>query len=284
MYDLIIIGSGPAGISASLYASRANLKVLIISKNQGNLTKTEEIENYYGIDLISGPELLQRGIEQAKRLNVEMIYDEVVGIEYLTNYICKTTTSSYESKAVIIATGNVRQSPNIKGLKEKEGMGVSYCAVCDGFFYRKKDVVVIGNGEYAYHEALELKNIGVNVIICTNGLQPEFKEKDIEVNTGKIMEIKGTDKVESILIDDKQIDISGVFVAVGIAGSFDFARKLGALVEGTRIVVNQNMETNIPGLYAAGDTTGGLLQISKAVYEGAKASTEVIKYIRKNKA
>lgn len=281
MFDLVIIGSGPAGISAGIYAKRANMKVLIVSKHQGSIKTHHKYENYYGFDTITGEELMEKGIQQAKKLNIEMVEDEVVGIEYTGDYVVKTTQNSFTTKAIIIATGGARKIPNIKGLKEKEGRGVSYCALCDGFFYRQKTVGVIGNGEYAYHEAKELANIGVNVTIYTNGLQPEFQETDLPVVTEKILEIKGAETVEAIATESHEQAVSGLFIAIGVAGGFDFAKTLGAQIENNKIVVDENMATNIPGLYAAGDVTGGMLQVAKAVYEGAKAATEAIKFIRK---
>jgi len=146
MYDVIIIGSGPAGISTSLYTKRANLSTLIISKSVGTLEKVKKIENYYGFkEPISGKELSENGINQAKRLGVEFVKDEVVKIEKESTFIIETINTKYEAKTVVLATGSSRRTPNIKGIKEFEGRGISYCATCDAFFYRKKDVGILGN-------------------------------------------------------------------------------------------------------------------------------------------
>ena len=153
MYDVIVVGSGPAGISAAIYAKRRKLSVLVLSKGNGALSKTDKIENYYGFpEPISGEKLYKNGIRQAKNLGIEIIEDEVVSLQFIENFEIETVNSHYQSKAVILATGTNRTIPNIKGIREFEGKGVSYCAICDAFFYKGKDVVVIGNGNYAIHE------------------------------------------------------------------------------------------------------------------------------------
>lgn len=287
MYDVIIIGKGPAGISAALYIKRANLSVLIIGKDTGALEKAKTIENYYGITA-TGKEIFETGVKQATSLGIPIKSEEVVGITYEKNFIIITNKEKYEAKAVLLATGTNRISPNIKGLKEFEGKGVSYCAVCDGFLYRGQDVAVLGNGDYAVHEAQELANIVKSVTILTNGktsinLQGTETDK-IEINTNKIKEFQGDNIIRKIKFeDDTEMPTRGVFVAEGVATSIDFARKLGAKIGPNKIVVNSKMQTNVPGLYAAGDCTGGLLQISTAVAEGAIAGTEIIKFIRESK-
>lgn len=149
MYDIIIIGAGPAGISASLYAKRANLNVLVLHNDEASLKSAEKIENYYGFSGgISGKDLYENGIKQAQELGVEIKKFEVIQIENLgNNYNVKTENENYEAKSIILSTGNKKIKPEIKGIKEFEGRGVSYCAVCDAFFYRNKNVAVIGNRE-----------------------------------------------------------------------------------------------------------------------------------------
>ena len=172
----------------------------------------------------------------------------------------------------------------VKGIKEYEGKGISYCAVCDAFFFRGKDVAVIGDGNYAVHEAEILKPIAKSVRIITNG-KSMVQNRNIDVETIKdsVKEVKGKDILEEIeFANGKTIKIDGVFVAEGIATSTDLAKRIGALVEGNNIKINENMETSVRGLYACGDCTGGILQISKAVYEGAKAGLEIIKKEDKN--
>lgn len=280
MYDVIVIGSGPAGITAAIYAKRKNLSILVISKGIGTLQKAEKIDNYYGFENgISGKELYVNGIKQAKNLGIDFIEDEVINIEYINQFTIETVNSKYEAKAVILATGVSRNVPNIKGIKEFEGKGVSYCAVCDSFFYKGKDVAVLGDGNYAIHEFETLKPIASSVTILTNGnTMVENRDSSIEVNSKKIREFRGDTKLEEVEFEDNTIqNLNGVFIAMGTASSSDLARKIGARIENNNIVVNENMETTVPSLFACGDCTGGLLQISKAVYEGAKAGLAVLK-------
>lgn len=280
MYDVIVIGSGPAGITAAIYSKRRNLSILVISKGNGTLQKAEKIDNYYGFENgISGKELYVNGIKQAKNLGIDFIEDEVINIEYINQFTIETVNSKYEAKAVILATGVSRNVPNIKGIKEFEGKGVSYCAVCDSFFYKDKDVAVLGDGNYAIHEFETLKPIASSVTILTNGnTMVENRDSSIEVNSKKIREFRGDTKLEKVEFEDNTIqNLNGVFIAMGTASSSDLARKIGARIENNNIVVNENMETTVPSLFACGDCTGGLLQISKAVYEGAKAGLAVLK-------
>ena len=280
MYDVIVIGSGPAVITAAIYAKRRNLSILVISKGNGTLQKAEKIDNYYGFENgISGKELYVNGIKQAKNLGIDFIEDEVINIEYINQFTIETVNSKYEAKAVILATGVSRNVPNIKGIKEFEGKGVSYCAVCDSFFYKGKDVAVLGDGNYAIHEFETLKPIASSVTILTNGnTMVENRDSSIEVNSKKIREFRGDTKLEKVEFEDNTIqNLNGVFIAMGTASSSDLARKIGARIENNNIVVNENMETTVPSLFACGDCTGGLLQISKAVYEGAKAGLAVLK-------
>ena len=284
MTDILIIGSGPAGISAALYAARAGMDTLVVSSGQSALFKAHMIENYYG-GSIPGDELYEKGIAQAKELGIEIKEDQVVGLGFDGDFIVTGEKSQYKAKAVIIATGSSRKAPPLPGLSEFEGRGVSYCAVCDGFFHRGKNVAVLGSGTYALHEAMELSPIVESVTILTDGQVPEFSLPDsvtnISVDTGKIKELTGEELLSSVVFEDgKALDVSGVFVAIGTAGSSDLARKLGAVTEGTKIAVNGEMATNIPGLYAAGDCTPGMLQVAKAVYQGAEAATSAIKFVR----
>ena len=286
-YDVIIIGSGPAGISASLYAKRANLNVLIISKGEGTLKRVEKIENYYGLEKpLSGEEIEQRGIKQAENLGIEIVKDEVININYNTNFEVETVNNMYKAKKIIIATGSSRKRPNIKGIAEFEGKGISYCAICDGFFFRNKNVAVLGSKEYALHEAEQLKNVTENVKILTNG-EPivENRSDEFDVNEKQVREFRGEDKLEEVeFTDGTHEKIDGLFIAVGTASSSDLAKKLGVLLdENNNIIVDSNMQSNVPGLFACGDCTGGTLQIAKGVYEGMQAALAVIKQVKEEK-
>ncbi len=283
LYDVIIIGSGPAGISAGLYTKRAGLKTLIISKGVGNLEKAEKIENYYGFLSKGGIELQKVGENQAENLGIEIKREEVMNIRYNENFIVETLNFEYESKTVVIATGNSREKSNIKGLKEFEGRGVSYCATCDGFFYQGKNVAVLGNKEYAIHEAQNLLPIAQKVILLTNGEQPvEKRHEGIEVDENKIREFRGTNSIEQVEFEDNTIKkIDGVFIALGTASSSDLAKKIGIMLdEKENIKVNNKMETNVKGIYACGDCTGGIFQVAKAVYEGMIAGMSIIQYLK----
>ncbi len=279
MYDVIIIGSGPAGISAGIYLKRAKKNILIISNGKSALDKANKIENYYGIESISGKALYEIGIKQAKNLDIQIEVDEVTNISLEKNFIVTTVNREYESKNVIIATGTNRSAPNIKGIKEYEGKGVSYCAICDAFFFRNKNVAVVGNGNYAIHEAKQLKNVANSVTILTNGkdMIQNRDALDFDVDETPIREFRGTNSIEEVEFDNNNVrKIDGVFIAIGTASSTDLAKKIGASIKNNNIVVNENMETTVKGLYACGDCTGGLLQINKAVYEGAKAAMSII--------
>lgn len=284
IYDALVIGKGPAGITASIYIKRAGYNPIVIGKDGGALEKTEKIENYYGFkEPVSGKQLFLEGMKQAQNLGIEIVTDEVLSVEYDGKvYIVKTRGREYSAKTVIIATGTNRKKSKIKGIKEYEGKGVSYCAVCDAFFYRGKDVAVIGEGEYAIHEAKHLEKVANTVTILTNGItKPEKRYQNIEINEKEIEELQGEEHITNIKFkDNTNLNIEGIFVAIGIASSIDFARKLGAIVEGQNIVVDKKMKTNIPGLYACGDCTGGILQIAKAVYEGMTAGLSAISHIR----
>lgn len=286
LYDVIIIGSGPAGISASLYTKRAGLETLIISKGIGTLNKVEKIENYYGTPNVCGKEIQEIGEKQAKKIGIEIKNEEVMHIDYNEKFIVKTLNYEYEAKTIIIATGSSRKVANIKGIKEFEGKGVSYCTTCDGFFYTGKDVAVLGSKEYALHEAQNLLPIAKSVTMLTNGEQPvEKRTEGIEIEENKIREFRGVNSIEEIEFEDNTIKkIDGLFIALETASSSDLARKLGLILdEKNNIKVNSNMETNIKGVYACGDCTGGILQISKAVYEGMVAGTSIIQFLKNSK-
>lgn len=286
MADIIILGTGPAGISAALYTARAGLDTLVIGKDGGALEKTERIENYYGFPQpVSGRELLQNGIAQAERLGAHVVKEEVLGISYDGNFTVQTSGGSHTAPEVILAAGSSRKTPKIEGIREFEGHGVSYCAVCDGFFYRRKAVAVLGEGDYALHEARELLPLASKVTVLTDGKESKTDfPPELEVVTKKISALRGEGVLQTVeFADGASLPVSGLFVAIGVAGSADLAKKLGAETEGSSIRADQNGRTNIPGLYAAGDCTGGLLQIAKAVGDGAAAGTSAIADHRKKR-
>ena len=284
MPKIIIIGSGPAGVSAALYAVRAGADTTVLTKGFGALDRAEKIENYYGFaQPVSGVELERRSIENAKRLGVQFVAAEAVGLTYTDKLTVETLDGDYPADAVILAMGASRAAPRIPGFAGLEGHGVSYCAACDAFFYRGKDVAVLGSGEYALHEVQALLPVVRSVTLLTNGaLLTAAFPPEVKVLPQKVEAILGETVVTGVqLSGGETLAVSGVFAALGVAGSTALARKLGAEVDGSRIVVDEKMQTTVPGLYAAGDCTGGLLQVAKAVYEGAQAATEAVKALRK---
>lgn len=285
MYDVIVIGSGPAGISASIYLKRAQKNVCIITDGNSALKRTNKIENYYGVMSVSGEDLYNVGIKQAEELEIPMVKDEVTNISFEKHFIVRTVNSEYEAKYVVIATGTNRAAPKVKGIKEFEGKGISYCAICDGFFYKDKNVAVVGSGNYAIHEAETLKLIANSVTILTNGQKmiENRNASDFEVDETPIREFRGDNVIKEVEFENNSTKaIDGVFIAIGTASSVDLARKIGAVIKANNIVTNENMQTTVRGLYACGDCTGGLLQVNKAVYEGAVAALDIIKNLNLN--
>lgn len=283
-FDVIIIGKGPAGISAALYVARSGLKAAVIGLEHSALHRAKTIENYYGIPSVSGEELFESGLRQAEHFGVEIRSEQVVDLTKEELFRVQTTESSYQSRALILALGQSRHSSKISRADEMEGRGVSYCAVCDGFFYRGKEVAVVGGGEYALHEAAHLANLASKVTLLTNGEGEEtVKDKGFPVLTQKIASIQGEERVSGVQLGDGEVlPVEGVFLAEGFASGQDLARKLGLNTENGFLVVDENQMTNFPGVFAAGDCTGGFLQISTAVGEGAVAGQRCASMLKKN--
>jgi len=287
MSSVVIIGGGPAGLSAAIYAARASLDVSVLFRDGGALQKTGAIENYFGFpEPLSGPELLERGQAQAKRLGALLVECEVTGIEFASKgYNVKTTKQVFSAEALIIAAGSPRHTPVLEGISDFEGRGVSYCAVCDAFFYRGKPVAVLGNGEYAIEEARTLLPAASKVTLLTNGKSPpEHLPQSLNIDLRRVKAIEGDDRVRQVSFETGgPLTTEGVFIALGTAGSSDLAFKLGVFTENGCIKTQEDMSTNVPGVFAAGDCVGGLLQISKAVSDGASAALSAVKYLRNSK-
>lgn len=292
--DVIIIGKGPAGISAALYTQRANIKTLIIGRDGSSLDKAAEIENYYGLEEpISGKKLLKIGERQAQRLGVKILNEEVIGITYSYDekyFKVSTAKDEYYSRAVLIATGQPHRKIAIDGLKDFEGKGISYCTTCDGFFYRDMAVGVIGNGAYAVHEAMELEAFTKDITLFTNGADLDIpgeladKAGRFKINTRPILKLSGEEFLQEIHFKDgTRQKIDGLFVAYGSASSVDFAQKLGIITQNNAIVVDEKQGTNIKGVFAAGDCTGGFKQVAVAVGQGAIAARGIIEYVRRSR-
>jgi len=290
MIDVITIGGGPAGATAALYTARAGFETKIIYKDSGALGKAERVENFYGHVSIGGEELFNIGLNQAISVGAEVTKSEVVSLKQGDglSIIVETTDNLYTAKTVLLATGAGRATPKIDGILEYEGSGISYCAICDGFFYKGKDVAVIGNGKYALHEVEDLLPLVSSVTLLTDGkdLEADFPG-NVLVRKEKINEIFGEEVSFSIpglppkkslkgvkLNDGEDVLVSGLFVAVGIAGGIELARKLGA-------TLSEDVKTSIENLWVAGDCKSGLKQIAKAAHDGAEAGMDIVRFLRK---
>jgi thioredoxin reductase (NADPH) len=266
MYDCIIIGKGPCGISCAIYLKRFNKNVLVIGSNYGSLEKASVIENYYGVGSISGLELAKKGEEQAKNLNIEVITDEVLEIEGLT---VKTKTNEYNAKAVFLATGKTNKV-NIPGIND---IVVSYCATCDGFFFRKKKIALIGYGDYMLHEYDVLKNFTSDITVFTN------ENINSEYVNGKITKLFSNDNKKCVEVNNTVYEFDGIFIAAN-NDSLAISKHLGLVVDDNNKIMVENYKTNIDGIFAGGDAIGGLDQVSTSVSDGAKAAIEINKFLK----
>lgn len=287
MSDMLILGYGPAGVSAALYGLRSNLEVQLVGKDSGSLQKAHLIENYYGLEKpLTGSELVEVGKKQALALGAQIAEDEITDLMFDgSEFVATGLKGEYRGKVCIMATGSARKKQPLAGMAEMEGHGVSYCAVCDAFFYRQKNVAVLGSGEYALHEATELLQVASSVTLLTNGepLSAQFPET-IKVETRKLKGLVGEGSFKGVTFDDESVgEFDGLFVALGSANATDLALKAGAAFDQGKLVLDENLMSTIPGLYAAGDCTGGILQVSVAVGEGARAGLAAIKYLRENR-
>jgi thioredoxin reductase (NADPH) len=301
VYDIIIIGSGPGGLSAALYASRAGLTTLIVEKNAcgGQLIITGVIENYPGFDGgIDGFDLAVRFEKQAKYFGAEIVYDEAVAIECESVKKVFAMGSAYEGRTVIVAAGTRLKKMNIPGESEFIGKGVSFCAVCDAPFYKDRDVLVIGGGDSAVQEAIYLSKFAKSVIVvhrrdklrAAKILQERMASRqNISVIYNTVLkEISGENSVEKAVVVDvktnenRDLKVNGVFVFIGLVpNALLFPLNL-AVDESNYIVTDENMNTSIPGVFACGDIRKKhLRQIVTAASDGAQAAVSAQNYLEK---
>lgn len=291
-YDIIIIGGGPAGLTSAIYTSRADFETLVVDKGDRLLEKAEAIENYFGFpESISGKEILERGRRQAEKFGTEIVEEEALIVKMENEeYVVETTDKDYRGEGLILAPGIQHQKPSIEGLKDLEGQGISYCVTCDAPFFKNKKVGILGSEDYAAKEALELYEFTEDVYIFTNGedweardeIKKKISEKEIPIIKEKIKKVKGEESLQSLVLENKEEKLDGLFVAVGTSGSINFAKSLGIPVEENTISVNEDLSANLPKLYAAGDCTGGTRQLAIAVGEGAKAALNLIEDLRES--
>lgn len=281
-FDIIVIGGGPAGISSAIYAKRAGASVCVFDSDKSKLEDAKEIANYYGIASISGSKLKKEGIKQAKNLGITIISCPVDEIEKDFDkdiFVLKTTKEEYVSSSVIIASGE-KQNAFDERLNKFRLQNISGCAICDGFLYKGKIVGVLGEKSYALAEAKILSPLAKKVYVFTNGESDLKGQGNIEIVNGEISSFDGKVKLEEVCVADKKYKIDALFVAVGEMDSLDMARKLGILTKDNHIVINEKCETNVKGVYAAGDIAGGIKQVATAVYQGMVAGLESSKYVR----
>lgn len=300
MYDTMIIGAGPAGMTAALYAARSNLKVALLERGiyGGQMNNTAEIENYPGYARISGPELAEKMFEPLENLGVEHLFGQVEKIEDHGDFKKIITEDEvFETKTVILAPGANHRHLGVPGEEEYNSRGVSYCAVCDGAFFRDEDLLVVGGGDSAVEEAIFLTRFAKSVTIVHRRDQLRAQkllqerafanEKISFIWDSVVKEIKGDDRrVTSVVFENvktgqiSESDFGGVFVYVGLDPVSDFVKDLGICDEAGWIVTDQHMKTAIAGIYAIGDVRQkNLRQITTAVGDGAVAGQEVYKYI-----
>lgn len=306
-FDFLVIGAGCAGASGAMYASRLNLKSVMVAELPGGLiTTTHLVENWPGIKSISGPDLASSLIDHATAFGVGLKNEKVLDVEKIgitdedekagkkPGFIVRTGSGQYLAKTVLFATGSNHKHLGVPGEKELENKGVSYCALCDGAFYKGKTVCVVGSGDSAAKEALLLSEFANKVyVISRTSLHPEPINLDrvkanskIELLAGsEIEEISGNGKVEKVLLTNGQeLAMDGVFVAIGLTPHSEEAEKLGVKLNGKReIEINRHSETNIPGVFGAGDVCDSVFkQAITGAGEAVTASFWAYEYLNKN--
>jgi thioredoxin-disulfide reductase len=297
-YDLIIVGGGCAGYPAAVYASRFNLKTLVIAKEQGGLiTTTHLVENYPGFISLTGQELAENLENHVRANNVPIQNDIVKSIEKKGKYfIVKTDIleNEYKTKTIILATGTKHKHLNVLGEKEFQGKGVSYCATCDGPFFKNKIVGIVGGSDTAAKEAMVLSQNSSKVyMFIRSTLKAEpinadriKKIENVEIIEGvNVEKIMGENKVSKVLLDNgKEVNLEGLFIAIGMLPQNELAKSLNVkLNKKGEVIINKNSQTNIEGVFAAGDLTNAeWKQGIVASAEGSIAANYAYEYINEN--
>ena len=295
-YDVVILGVGPAGLQAAVHAGRRKTAVLLLGSARKSSLFTAHIENYFSLFNISGEEMLRRGIEQARQFGAEILEENVIGIAPDDDVFQVTIESgrTITAKSIILATGSKRNTLGVKGEKALTGHGVSYCVDCDGHFFRGQDVCVVGSESAAADGVLTLMKIARSVhLVCDQleaapNLRKEVYASGAVIHEGlKVEAIFGDEAVEGVsLSDGRRIDVQGVFIELGAKGVLELALNLGVALDSEMkyIQTNKQQETNIPGIYAAGDICGMPWQMAKAVGEGCVAGMGAAAYAKKHKS
>ncbi len=301
LYDVIIVGSGPAGLAAAIYATRAELSLLVIEKaplSGGQVINTYEVDNYPGIPGIGGFELSMKFREHADKLGATFVTGEVTdfSLEEKIKVVTMEDGTEYKAKSVVIATGGAPRHLDVEGEEKLSGRGVSYCATCDGAFFKNRTVAVVGGGDVAIEDAIFLARICKQVYVIHR--RDQFRASKSIVSRlltldnvtilwdSVVDKINGEDNVESIAVKNlkseevNSYEVAGVFIAVGYIPKSEVYQKIVAVDEAGYIIAGENCETNIQGIYAAGDVrTKELRQIITAASDGANAITAVEKYL-----
>lgn len=300
MYELIIIGGGGAGLTAGLYAARAKVDTILLAGPilGGQLTLTDNIENYPGFpEPIGGIELTERIEKQAKKFGLKITNETAKNLKIAPiGTTVETENNEYKTKSIIIASGSTHRLLNVPGEKELSGKGVSYCATCDGPLFKNTDLIVAGGGDSALEEALFLTKFAKTVTIVhrRDKLRAiEFLKEKAKQNqkisykwNSVVVKIKGNNKVESVILENvitkqkEEIKIDGIFVAIGLIPNTDFCKDCLKLDENNQIITDENLKTNVDGIFAAGDVRkGSYRQIATAVGDGCFAFSMVEKYL-----
>lgn len=294
IYDTLILGGGPAGYSAAIYSARYNLNCLVVAKEPGGvMNEAYKVENYPGFSSIVGIELMDKIRKHVEYLGVKVVEEEIVEAGKSSNgFKIKTNKNEYESKTLIITLGAKHRKLNVPGEKELEKKGISYCYTCDGAFYKNKKVIVVGGGDAAAQAVILLASYGNDVTMLYRSViraEPSYQEQfkklnNVKLVNGEISKVKGANKVEGVLLKNgESLDVDGVFVEIGSEPDVGLFKEFNLELEDGHIKINRYMETNVKGVFAAGDITNIVFrQAITAAGDGSIAAWSVYKYLKNN--